>query len=88
MRVISSTASNEDIHDIETEAKYRKKGETVLELAKKIAIKASRFKHASIVIKGMTTAAIDAVNKAGSVEEITLLSQSLKVDAARELAIL
>jgi hypothetical protein len=86
MRVTSSKELPGDREKIETEALYRGQGETIEQLASKILIKSERFEYASIVITGMTVAAIKAINKALSVAEIDDLVTSLESNARTKLA--
>jgi hypothetical protein len=86
LRISNSEALPGDVEKIETEALYREKGETVNELAAKIIANANRYENASIIITGMTAAAIEAINKAETDEAITSLLEALKVKAELELA--
>jgi hypothetical protein len=86
LRISNSEALPGDVEKIETEALYREKGETVNELVAKIITNANRYENASIIITGMTAAAIEAINKAETDEAITSLLEALKVKAELELA--
>ena len=86
LRVIDGVPLARDAEKLETEALYRNKGETPEQLAAIVMEKAKRFEHASIVITGMTAAAIAAVNKTTSADEIEILFETLKDKARTELA--
>jgi hypothetical protein len=86
LRILNDQVLLGDIEKIEIEALYREKGETVEELVTKITANANRYENASIIITGMTAAAIEATNKATIVEEIDALLGILKDKANIELA--
>ena len=86
IRISNNQSLPGDREKIETEALYREKGESVDQLVTKILAKANRFEHASIIITGMTSAAIVAVNNATTQIDLESLIETLKDRAQTELA--
>lgn len=86
IRVVEKQPLPGDIEKLEIEARHRNRSETVEQLALIIKAKADRFENASIVITGMTSAAILAINEAKTVEDIEKLYVSLTESAEKELA--
>ena len=86
LRISDNQPLPDDREKIETEARYREQDESVEQLVTKILAKANRFEHASIIITGMTSAAIVAVNNATTQIDLELLIETLKDKAQTELA--
>jgi hypothetical protein len=85
IRVIDGSPLEGDIDKLEIEALHRDRSETAYQLATTIKSKADRFEHASIVITGMTSAAIKLVNEANTTDDIEELYLALKEKANLEL---
>lgn len=78
LRISNNEAALGDVEKIETEALYREKNETLDELVGKILDKAERYENASIIITGMTAAALGSIEKTVTVDELDILLISLK----------